>query len=156
MKPFLILISTALLLSGCYFSMQDEIEGENISKWPWFSIHSTIAFQKSIERLDGSLALITYDNAQMQRDQDDVGVYLYPNNISCPPLGVTEPSTLNQKDGEAWWGRSDFFEKYRTHDVRDEDRSNCRCPRHRRSTHRLTLPILETRLIAPVRHNDSL
>jgi hypothetical protein len=120
--------AAALMLSACNISIQDEIDGRNISKWPWFSIQSTIAFQKSIERPDGSLALITYDNAQMQRDIDDVGVYLYPNNTSCPPLGVTEPLTLNQEDGEAWWGRSDFFEKYRTHDVRDEDRSICNPP----------------------------
>jgi len=78
--------------------------------WPWFSIHSEIKFEKSIDRPDGSLALITYDNTQSTRSEDDIGIYMYPNYESCPPLGVTSPKTIALGEGTAQWGRTDFWD----------------------------------------------
>ena len=74
-----------------------------------------------------SVGFINYDHWKNNPPKN--GYYLFIKTESaCPPLGVTEPKAMNASAGKAWWGRSDFFEKYRTHDVRDEDRSICNPP----------------------------
>lgn len=109
-KLLIFLISTSLALSACSRFERNESNNKNISKWPWFSVNSNIKFTKKIERSDGSLALITYDNAQIKRDRDDIGIYIYPDNASCPPLGVTSPSKIAIGNHEAVWGRTDFWD----------------------------------------------